>query len=96
MTGIITKGGEYGWVKSYHVFWSKDNVIWNEMTQDNFPKTFLGNVDESSPVTNYFQYPVNAQYLKIVPSSWYHGIELKVEPLGCFSPYRKFNKILTF
>ncbi|KAG4071830.1 hypothetical protein HA402_005991 [Bradysia odoriphaga] len=64
LTGIQTKGGDYGWVSA-------------------FTETF----DSTTVKTNFFQYPVNARYLKIVPTKWHETIELKAEPLGCFKLY---------
>lgn len=90
LTGIKTKGGEYGWVSAFTVEYSTDGFIWNELLDINgVPKVFLGNVDSSSVKTNFFQYPVNSRYLKICPTKWHETIELKMEPLGCFKPYRK-------
>jgi von Willebrand factor len=40
--------------------------------------------------TNHFQKPIRAQYLKVAPVKWHEGIEMHVEPLGCFKPYRKY------
>lgn len=90
LTGIKTEGGEYGWVSAFVVEYSTDGFIWN-IIQDlkGEPKVFLGNVDSTAIKTNFFQYPVNARYLKIVPSKWHETIELKAEPLGCFKFYRK-------
>lgn len=91
LTGFTTKGGEYGWVKSYAVGYSKDDIIWNKILDPSTgkPKLFLANYDSESPKTNYFATPINAQFLKIQPIKWSQQIELKVEPLGCFKPYRK-------
>lgn len=93
ITGLETKGGEYGWVKAFHVLYSKDNVVWNTILDDKNekPKIFLANVDTENTKSNYFKYPVNARYLKVKPIKWYNSIEMKVEPLGCFKPYRKLK-----
>jgi von Willebrand factor len=91
LTGIVTKGGEYGWVKSYAVAYSKDNIIWNDLWDhaNGKPKQFLANVDSETVKKNYFPTPINARYLKIKPVKWNSAIELKVEPIGCFLPYRE-------
>lgn len=88
---MITKGGEYGWVKSYIVSYSKDNIIWNKINDlsTNKPKQFLANYDSDTPKKNFFPMPINARYIKIQPMKWHAAIELKLEPLGCFLPYRK-------
>lgn len=84
-------GGEYGWVKAYTVAYSKDKVIWNKILDPatHKPKHFLANYDGESQVKNYFVQPINARYLKIQPIKWHSTIEMKLEPLGCFLPYRK-------
>lgn len=90
LTGVVTKGGEYGWVKTFTVSYSKDNLIWNTVVDDaGQPLQFLANVDDESTKKNLFKYPINAQYLKIQPTKWHSAIELKLEPLGCYLPYRK-------
>lgn len=97
LTGINTKGGDYGWVSAFIVEYSTDGFIWNKI-QDSTgePKVFLGNVDSYSVKSNFFQYPVNSRYLKIVPIKWHETIELKAEPLGCFKFYRKTFFILFY
>lgn len=90
LTGIITKGGEYGWVKSFIIQYSKDNVIWNKLLDDEGkPREFLANYDSDSEKSNFFKTPINAPFLKIQPLKWHSAIELKIEPLGCFLPYRE-------
>ena len=90
LTGVITKGGEYGWVKSYTILYSTDNIIWNKLIEPSGqPKAFLANVDSDNVKKNYFQNPINARYLKIQPLKWHSAIELKLEPIGCYLPYRK-------
>lgn len=95
LTGVITKGGEYGWVKSFTIQYSKDNIIWNKLFDKNGrPAQFLANVDSDSVKKNYFPTPINARYLKIQPLKWHQAIELKLEPIGCYLPYRKSQSIL--
>lgn len=91
MTGVLTKGGEYGWVKSYVVLYSKDNIIWNKILDDTGkPMEYLGNVNSENVKKNLFKHPINAQYLKIQPTRWHGAIELKLEPIGCYLPYREY------
>ena len=91
LTGIKMKGGEYGWVVAYLVHFSHDNLFWNEvMDLSGKTKLFLANFDSESVKSNHFDFPINARYLKIVPTKWHETIELKVEPIGCFKPYRKY------
>lgn len=90
LTGIKTKGGEYGWVTGYHVLYSSDNLFWSKVLDDNgMPKVFLGNYDSETVKVNNFKMPLNARHLKIVPVKWHETIEMMIEPLGCFKPYGK-------
>lgn len=91
LTGVITKGGEYGWVKTFNVLYSQDNKIWNVLSAKGKPFEFLGNVDADTPKKNLFKQPISAQFLKIRPVKWSNAIEMKIEPLGCFEPYGEFN-----
>ena len=50
---------------------------------------FLGNHDSTTLSVNYFDKPVRAQYLKIVPLQWHGGIAMQLEVLGCYEDYRK-------
>lgn len=89
---MITKGGEYGWVKSFKVLYSKDNLIWNNILDANGkPQEFLANVNAENTKSTFFKMPIHAQYLKVQPLKWFSAIELKLEPLGCFRPYRKLK-----
>lgn len=90
LTGIKTKGGEYGWVTAYNVLYSPDNLFWSKVLDgDGEPKVFLGNYDSETVKVNNFKMPLNARHLKIVPIKWHETIEMMIEPLGCFKPYRE-------
>lgn len=92
VTGLKTKGGEYGWVTSYTVLYSMDKLTWNPIhNNDGDDRPFLGNYDSYSPKMNVFDLPIHARYVKLVPKKWHDSIELKVEPIGCFKPYRKYS-----
>jgi integrin beta 3 len=65
-------------------------VIWNKILDNaGRPVEFLGNVDSENVKKNLFKNPINAQYLKIQPLKWHYAIELKIEPIGCYKPYRE-------
>lgn len=88
ITGVKSKGGEYGWVKAYTIQYTQNFKIWNVLQNpDGSPKLFLGNFDSTTPKVNNFKYPIQARALKIIPIKWHDCIELKIEPLGCFIPY---------
>lgn len=86
---MASKGGDYGWVKSYTIAYSKDNIIWNKIQDQNTgqPKVFLANVDSENMKKVHFAMPINARYIKVQPTKWRDAIELKLEPIGCFLPY---------
>ena len=46
-------------------------------------KHFPGNTDRGTPVSNYFDVPVQATYLRILPTEWNGKISLRLEILGC-------------
>lgn len=90
LTGLKTKGGEYGWVTAYNVLYSPDELFWNKvLAEDGSPKVFLANYDSDTVKVNNFKLPLNARHLKIVPLKWHDTIEMMVEPVGCFKPYRE-------
>lgn len=91
VTGLKTKGGEYGWVTSYTILYSMDKLTWNPIhNYDGDDRHFLGNYDSYSSKMNVFDLPIHTRYVKLVPKKWHDSIELKVEPIGCFKPYRKY------
>lgn len=88
VTGLKTKGGEYGWVTGYNIFYSQDKFTWNPVINaESAIQTFLGNYDSDSIKTNSFKRTINMQYLKVVPTKWHECIEFSVEPIGCYKPY---------
>lgn len=89
VTGIITKGGSEGWVKVYQVLWGDDIKNLKFMEKNHKKIAFLANVNKFSEKINFFDFPIRARYLKVVPKNWLNKIQMKVEPLGCFKDYRK-------
>lgn len=90
ITGVSTQGGPNGWVKTYKVTYSKNGYDWNPILDENLnEKVFLGNVDTDTIQTNYFNLPIQAIYLNVVPLKWEKNIQMRIEPYGCFEPYRK-------
>ena len=51
---------------------------------------FEGSWDQHSPSTHLFYEAVLAHYVRIRPESWYGGIGLRVELLGCPGTFVKF------
>ncbi|KAL0894249.1 hypothetical protein ABMA27_014259 [Loxostege sticticalis] len=88
LTGITTKGGPKGWVTAYHVMYTTDLTTFNPVVDSSGDiKKFPGNFDEDTPVLNQFRLPIHARYLKVLPVMWTKGIEMRIEPIGCFEPY---------
>jgi len=71
MIGAVTTQGRANydqWVTSYAVQYSTDGNIWLGVDGD---KTFPGNTDRGTKVTNKFTKPVTARYIRIVVRSSY-------------------------
>lgn len=90
ISGFVTKGGPDGWVTGYKVMFSKKKPTWNTVLSSNGqPRIFEANVDAQTERTHHFKNPILTQYLKVVPAKWEKNINMRIEPLGCFQPYRK-------
>ncbi|KAG8238941.1 hypothetical protein J437_LFUL000780, partial [Ladona fulva] len=90
LTGVITQGqnGGESWVETFKVMYSHDGKAWNPvLDRDGTEKEFAANFDGETPQENYFDRPIQAQFLKIIPVAWHNNIAMRVEVLGCFSPY---------
>lgn len=76
---------------AYHVMYTSDLTTFNPVVDSSGDiKKFPGNFDEDTPVLNQFRLPIHARYLKVLPVKWTKGIEMRIEPIGCFEPYRKY------
>ncbi|XP_021353553.1 EGF-like repeat and discoidin I-like domain-containing protein 3 [Mizuhopecten yessoensis] len=71
------------YTKSYLVRYSNDGVVWTDVTENNSPKVFPGNVDRDTVVTNYLPSPVTAKFVRLVPQSWQSSVCLRIDILGC-------------
>ncbi|XP_038064463.1 neuropilin-1-like isoform X2 [Patiria miniata] len=86
VTGLITQGRHRSnvWVTSYKVQHSDDGTNWSDVTgTDGLPVKFQGNVDNETPVTNYFPAVLNTRFIQIRPLAWTRYICLRFELLGC-------------
>lgn len=90
----MTKGGPNGWVTRFKVKYSQDDKDWNPILEKTNEKMFLGNFDSDTPRFHNFDIPISAQYLKIIPLKWHNNIQMRIEPHGCFKPYRKLTVYL--
>ena len=48
---------------------------------------FNGNSDSDSKVTNWFDHPVRAQYIRVQPQTWQGVIAMRTEIHGCYEAY---------
>lgn len=95
VTGLATKGGPNGWVTLFTVQYSQNGKDWNAIMEGpKKQKEFLGNFDGNSPRVNNFDMPISAQYLRINPTKWHNNIQMRIEPHGCFEPYRKYSSLI--
>lgn len=70
---------------------SKKKPTWNTvLSTDGQPRIFEANHDAETERRHHFKNPILTQYIKIVPAYWEKNINMRIEPLGCFLPYRKF------
>lgn len=76
-------------MSAYSVQYSSDGSNWNPILNENkIEKVFPANFDKKSDIINYFDLPIQAQYVKIIPTKWHENIQMRVEPIGCFLPYK--------
>nr|CAI5832157.1 unnamed protein product [Callosobruchus analis] len=88
ITGLVTKGGDRGWVTAYKIEYSNNKVDWNPIVDEKKePKIFLGNFNHNLPQTNNFELPISMRYLKLIPVKWNENIQMRVEIHGCYKPY---------
>eukprot|EP00095_Tigriopus_kingsejongensis_P005171 maker-scaffold237_size242172-snap-gene-1.26 protein:Tk05171 transcript:maker-scaffold237_size242172-snap-gene-1.26-mRNA-1 annotation:"Hemocytin" len=91
LTGIQIAGGKepsYSWVEAFRVKFSQDGLQWNKILDAHgTEKVFLGNHDSTIVSLNYFERPIRARYLKLVPLKWHGSLHMRVEVLGCYEPY---------
>jgi len=85
VSGIITQGrSNVGqWVTAYKVQVSKDRKTWKDVECG---RTFTANSDMFSKVTNMFDNPVLATYVRILPQTWYGWMSMRAGLLLCERP----------
>ena len=67
---IRTKGRRDGWIITYTIEYSRDDVIWDFVTLGGTPMEFPGNTDRSSEVDNTFDPPITARYVRLGAVTW--------------------------
>ncbi|XP_031558838.1 EGF-like repeat and discoidin I-like domain-containing protein 3 [Actinia tenebrosa] len=85
ITEVATQGrhGSNEWVTKYQVQFSLDGFNWTSCNYDNQVKTFKGNSDRNTIVTNELPNKIDARYIKIVVLDWVHHISMRAELYGC-------------
>ncbi|XP_035670272.1 fibronectin-like [Branchiostoma floridae] len=83
--GAITQGHSGSWVTEYVLQYSADGTSFTtHVGSDGSDKIFTANADDSTPVANLLNNPVEARYMRFVVQSWSDsGIALKLEIWGC-------------
>ncbi|XP_032284243.1 contactin-associated protein-like 4 [Phoca vitulina] len=90
VTAVATQGG-YGssdWVTSYLLMFSDSSRNWKVYRREESIAGFPGNTNADSVVHHPLQPPVEARYLRFLPSAWNPDgrIGMRVEVYGC--PFR--------
>nr|XP_020660343.1 coagulation factor VIII [Pogona vitticeps] len=87
VTGVVTQGAKSVFTKmfvqEFSLSSSLDGKNWTPVLQEEEEKIFQGNQDHTSPVVNFLDIPIFAQYLRIHPLRWHKHIALRMDILGC-------------
>ncbi|XP_028398838.1 uncharacterized protein LOC114522366, partial [Dendronephthya gigantea] len=86
VTKIATRGQKtpsIAFVRTYHVYHSKNIIEWFSSRENNDIKVFQANTDGESVVFNPMPSPTIARYLRIVPKSWKKRQVMDVAVFGC-------------
>lgn len=88
LSGISTQGqsDEANWVVRYKIEHSLDGVHWRPFKEFGREKDFVGNVDEDSVVSHWFNARFRAQFVRIVPvtvNSLTNTVCMRIEIHGC-------------
>ncbi|XP_072028746.1 uncharacterized protein [Amphiura filiformis] len=96
VTGVLTQGRPSNlnerfsggasccpqWVENFKVQYSNDGTNWPFVQSAN-NQTFVGNTDQNTVVTNLFSTPVEARFIRILPTAWHEHISFRFEVVGC-------------
>ena len=87
MSGIKLQGfnNKSFWVEAFKVSYSNDGHVWSTIKEKEFPsdRTFVGNFDSGTILSQYFDNLIFARYLKIHPTKWHQSIGMRLEIIGC-------------
>ncbi|XP_071478093.1 retinoschisin-like [Diadema antillarum] len=87
VSGVITQGRAdiyRQWVKTYRVQYKSDSddIFLDVEDGKGHAKTFQGNTDMNTEVTNKFPKPVTACAVRILPLTWNSHVSMRFELLG--------------
>uniref|UniRef100_A0A2C9K961 F5/8 type C domain-containing protein n=1 Tax=Biomphalaria glabrata TaxID=6526 RepID=A0A2C9K961_BIOGL len=87
LSGVVTQGEghEDKWVSSYKIETSVDGVHFYPYSdnQDGVAKIFKANVDTNSPVANFFNLNLLAQFIRIIPVRSHSAVAMRLDVFGC-------------
>jgi hypothetical protein len=77
VTGVITIGRQDAgtqWVTQFKAKWSADGRTWHDVEDG---VEYAANFDRYTPVKTYWAEPVEARYIRILPTLWHHHISMR-------------------
>jgi hypothetical protein len=77
VTGVITIGRPDGgtqWVTQFKAKWSADGRTWHDVEDG---VEYAANFDKHSPVKTHWAEPVEARYIRILPTHWHDHISMR-------------------
>ncbi|XP_024905523.1 lactadherin isoform X2 [Pteropus alecto] len=87
VTGVVTQGasrtGISEYVKTFKVAYSVNGKNFQFIQGDSGDKVFIGNLDNNGLKTNLFDFPLEVQYVRLVPTICHRSCTLRFELLGC-------------
>ncbi|XP_066095367.1 lactadherin isoform X1 [Saccopteryx bilineata] len=89
VTGVVTQGasraGNAEYVKMFKVAYSLDGKKFQFLQTERDPgdKIFMGNFNNNGLKINMFDFPLEVQYVRLVPILCHRGCTLRFELLGC-------------
>ncbi|XP_077630424.1 lactadherin isoform X2 [Crocuta crocuta] len=89
VTGVVTQGasraGSAEYLKSFKVAYSVNGRKFQfiQSADGSGDKVFVGNMDNSRLKVNLFDFPLEVQYVRLVPVVCHRGCTLRFELLGC-------------
>ncbi|CAB4016855.1 Hypothetical predicted protein, partial [Paramuricea clavata] len=95
---IVTKGTSSSWVKSYYLDYSFNGADWTQAKIRDERRTLSGNFDSSTPQYHFFEKPIEARLLKIIPEEWEGDfLCLRFDFLGCqFDPCESCDSAVSY